>query len=411
MHYDRVYDNDRTSDSNDKSNSDRHDKDRTSSSNEVSNKDEHNYNGEDSNEIEKKIKAFKGVIERVDNDDDDNDDDNNDVPEKGRGALIRDENDDDSDSSNIKEGCYPKELSQPEDDDKSAKVPYQRDNDNDNDNGDQDESGVTNDDDNSNPSAGSGEPARVVTTENNLTNTDEPEEENEEEEGFVEQAKNFFDSLFGNDTETVNPNTDSVPISAAGNLTTTMPGTIPPLSTPTWLQNVPKVGTVVAMSKLAAVSSAVVAATPKSLADPEQSQLYNEQTGEVYNPENLEQSSTNTTETQGSVEDVENSEVDSTNEAPKNVDDILEDSEPGRRTKGKTEQFVKDGGLEKANEDFDNLKPSNVKNFNTKKGPGRTGSLPDGRKATVRPKSSDGRSTLEIRNPGNKRGIEIRYNN
>ena len=50
----------------------------------------------------------------------------------------------------------------------------------------------------------------------------------------------------------------------------------------------------------------------------------------------------------------------------------------------------------------------NVKDINTAYGPGRTGALSDGRKVTVRPGSTDGRPTLEIRRP-NKVGQEIRY--
>ena len=49
-----------------------------------------------------------------------------------------------------------------------------------------------------------------------------------------------------------------------------------------------------------------------------------------------------------------------------------------------------------------------MKDINTSYGAGRTGTLPDGRTVTVRPGSTDGRPTLEIRYP-NGRGIEIRY--
>ncbi|MEB3104081.1 RHS repeat-associated core domain-containing protein, partial [Ferviditalea candida] len=91
------------------------------------------------------------------------------------------------------------------------------------------------------------------------------------------------------------------------------------------------------------------------------------------------------------------------------VDDILSDATLGRATKGKTTQYEKIGGnFEQANKEFDSLNPSNVKDIETKYGPGKTGTLPDGRTITVRPGSSDGRPTLEIRNT-NGRGIEIRY--
>ena len=65
-------------------------------------------------------------------------------------------------------------------------------------------------------------------------------------------------------------------------------------------------------------------------------------------------------------------------------------------------------GRIRASSEFDLLKPSNVKDINTSYGAGRTGTLPDGRTVTVRPGSTDGRPTLEIRYP-NGRGIEIRY--
>ena len=90
------------------------------------------------------------------------------------------------------------------------------------------------------------------------------------------------------------------------------------------------------------------------------------------------------------------------------VDDILEGAKPGRSTKGKTTQYEKPGAFDQTFEDFDSLNPSNVKDISTKYGPGKTGTLPDGRIVTARPGSSDGRPTLEIRSP-NGRGIEIRY--
>ena len=92
----------------------------------------------------------------------------------------------------------------------------------------------------------------------------------------------------------------------------------------------------------------------------------------------------------------------------KTVDDIIEGAEPGRVTKGKTTQYEKPGSYEQTSEDFDALNPTNVKDINTKFGPGKTGTLSDGRTITARPGSSDGRPTLEIRN-SNGRGIEIRY--
>jgi hypothetical protein len=76
----------------------------------------------------------------------------------------------------------------------------------------------------------------------------------------------------------------------------------------------------------------------------------------------------------------------------------------GRETKGQTTQWEKDGGMDEANNDFDQMNPSNV--IQIPDG-GRVGSLPDGRRIVVRPNSQDGRPTLEIQN-GKKRD-KVRY--
>ena len=88
--------------------------------------------------------------------------------------------------------------------------------------------------------------------------------------------------------------------------------------------------------------------------------------------------------------------------------ELEEEAGVEQRTKGKTKHDSKEGGMDHANEDFDSLKPDNVKDINTKYGPGRTGTLENGKKATVRPGSSEGPPTLEIRK-SNGRGTEIRY--
>lgn len=89
----------------------------------------------------------------------------------------------------------------------------------------------------------------------------------------------------------------------------------------------------------------------------------------------------------------------------------LEDqSNVEQKTKGKTKHGEATGGMDQAEKDFDSLEPKNVKDINTNYGKGRTGSLEDGSNVTVRPGSSDGRPTLEIRNPNTGRGTEIRYN-
>ncbi|EHF04961.1 hypothetical protein HMPREF1020_03088 [Clostridium sp. 7_3_54FAA] len=92
----------------------------------------------------------------------------------------------------------------------------------------------------------------------------------------------------------------------------------------------------------------------------------------------------------------------------KTVDDILDNATSGRATKGKTTQYVKPGTYTQAVDDFNSLNPSNVKDINTNYGSGKTGTLSDGRTVTVRPGSTDGRPTVEIRG-SNGRGMEIRY--
>jgi hypothetical protein len=88
----------------------------------------------------------------------------------------------------------------------------------------------------------------------------------------------------------------------------------------------------------------------------------------------------------------------------------VDDSEPLPDTKGKTKLWEKGGGWDQANDDFDDkVDPETVKDIETAYGSGRTGKLPDGRKITVRPGSSDGRPTIEVRKP-NGRGHEVRYN-
>lgn len=95
-------------------------------------------------------------------------------------------------------------------------------------------------------------------------------------------------------------------------------------------------------------------------------------------------------------------------EVQEDIDDLLEDSEKGRETSGKSEQYLKKGGFEQAQKDFDSLNPSDVKDINTSYGKGKTGVLKDGSKVNVRPGSTYGEPTLEIQLPNGKR-IKIRY--
>lgn len=97
-------------------------------------------------------------------------------------------------------------------------------------------------------------------------------------------------------------------------------------------------------------------------------------------------------------------------EQKKRQEELENEAGVSQQTKGKTKHGEKDGGMPEADRDFDSLKPGEQKNIETQYGPGRTGTLKDGSKVTVRPGSSDGRPTLQIRRP-NGRQTEIRYNN
>ena len=77
---------------------------------------------------------------------------------------------------------------------------------------------------------------------------------------------------------------------------------------------------------------------------------------------------------------------------------------PGRPTRGPTDQREKPGDYGTANDDFDNLSPTDVRD--NPRG-GRIGTLPDGRKIIVRPNSKEGRPTVEIQN--GKSRIKVRY--
>ena len=93
------------------------------------------------------------------------------------------------------------------------------------------------------------------------------------------------------------------------------------------------------------------------------------------------------------------------NENAKSDESPVPDATPGRKTKGKTTQWEKSGGIDAANKDFDNKKPANVRKIPNG---GRVGDLPDGKgKIIVRPNSSDGRPTLETQE--GKRKHKVRY--
>ena len=87
-----------------------------------------------------------------------------------------------------------------------------------------------------------------------------------------------------------------------------------------------------------------------------------------------------------------------------NVSFLMGDSERGDSTKGKAKLFTRKGGLGHAIEAFHFLNPENVRELDDGS---LIGTLPDGRKVNVRPRSSDGRPTLEIQD-GKKR-IKFRF--
>jgi RHS repeat-associated protein len=91
------------------------------------------------------------------------------------------------------------------------------------------------------------------------------------------------------------------------------------------------------------------------------------------------------------------------NSGAKTVADILRGAAAGKASSSR--QFSKPGGMAEANADFDALRPINVQ---SRGGGMRTGQLSDGSKVTVRPQSSGGNPTLEIR-PPTGRPIKIRY--
>ncbi|WP_280113592.1 RHS repeat-associated core domain-containing protein, partial [Pseudidiomarina atlantica] len=100
------------------------------------------------------------------------------------------------------------------------------------------------------------------------------------------------------------------------------------------------------------------------------------------------------------------------NESGDAIEGILDGTTEGEKTKGRTRNFDKLGGMDQANSDFDDVvDPDTVETITDGKGgKGRRGTVNDGsgRKLNVRPNSSDGRPTVEIQDGKNK--TKIRYN-
>ncbi len=81
------------------------------------------------------------------------------------------------------------------------------------------------------------------------------------------------------------------------------------------------------------------------------------------------------------------------------IDELVRTSASGRPTMGGTTQFERPGDFQTANEVFDSLNPSNVRNIPN----GRVGQLDDGRTVVVRSGSRDGRPTLELQETRRRR--------
>lgn len=100
---------------------------------------------------------------------------------------------------------------------------------------------------------------------------------------------------------------------------------------------------------------------------------------------------------------------DKNNKNRKLPEEIMRDAKLGKKTSNRTKQFEKPGGYQEALEDFEKLKPNNIKEMEGKIG--KMGELPDGTRINVRAKSKEGRPTLEIFDPGNKNSVKFRYGN
>ncbi|MBC1964893.1 hypothetical protein HCJ68_10975 [Listeria welshimeri] len=90
------------------------------------------------------------------------------------------------------------------------------------------------------------------------------------------------------------------------------------------------------------------------------------------------------------------------------VDDLLSEAKETTSKKGGTRNYEKAGVWNQASKDFDNMGLSDVKNIDTKYGPGKVGKMKDGTVVSLRPGSNTGGTTVEIR-ISSKKIIKIRY--
>ena len=92
----------------------------------------------------------------------------------------------------------------------------------------------------------------------------------------------------------------------------------------------------------------------------------------------------------------------------KTVDDLLKGLDETTNGKGVARNFESTGGYDRTLKEFDALNPSNIKDIQTKYGPGKVGTLSDGTKVVARQGSTTGGPTLEIK-VLNSKVYKIRY--
>ena len=92
----------------------------------------------------------------------------------------------------------------------------------------------------------------------------------------------------------------------------------------------------------------------------------------------------------------------------KTIDDIIDGLPETTNGKGVARNFESTGDFEQTIRDFDALNPIDVKEIQTKYGPGKVGKLSDGTTVVARSGSTTGVATLEIR-VSNRNVYKIRY--
>ncbi len=88
----------------------------------------------------------------------------------------------------------------------------------------------------------------------------------------------------------------------------------------------------------------------------------------------------------------------------KTVEGLIKESEKGRQTSGRADQYIHDGGRRQRDKDFEALGAEGVKAYPNGT---KAGTLPDGRRVNSHDSKTDGVPTIEIEN--GSRQIKIRY--